>query len=119
MEAKKVSEMIEKTGLTRQKVADALGISTAQLRKYEHGYAAIPAARMEILQQLAGGARRGLQPLGSSSRPSAAQLAQVPANELIEELARRARGGQLRDITGDSGKSRPLKAVAFTDVADD
>ncbi|PRB44320.1 hypothetical protein CQ020_03675 [Arthrobacter sp. MYb23] len=118
MEAKKVSELIDKTGLTRQKVADALGVSTAQLRKYEHGYAPIPQARLAILDQLAGGSRSALRLLGSP-RPSAAQLAQVPASELIEELARRARAGQLRDVEGEGGKGRTLRAVAFTDVADD
>ena len=115
MDAKKISGLVEKTGLTRAQVADSLGITTTQLRRYERGQAAIPDERLATLQRLAGGP--ALRPLGVR-RIEPAALADVPATALIEELARRARGGTLKD-GNSTATHRPLRAVAFTDVPDE
>ncbi|WP_156945033.1 helix-turn-helix domain-containing protein [Arthrobacter sp. I3] len=118
MEAKKISELIERTGVTRQKVAESLGVSVAMLRKYEHGYAPMPDARRAILEKLAGGAGVSSGSLGAG-KSAAVVLADIPFSALVEEVARRTRTGQVKE-TGSSGKGarRPLRAVAFTDVTD-
>ena len=73
MEARKISELIERTGVTRQKVAESLGVSVAMLRKYEHGYAPMPEARLAVLEKLAGGA--GAARSLSAGKSTAAVLA--------------------------------------------
>lgn len=120
MEEKNIPELIEKTGMTRQKVAESLGVSVAMLRKYEHGYAPIPDARRAVLEKLAGAAGTASS-TPSAGKSAAAVLADVPFTALVEELARRTRSGQVREA-GSGGLDRPkrsLRAVAFTDVPDE
>lgn len=120
MEAKKISELIEGTGVTRQKVAESLGVSVAMLRKYEHGYAPMPDARRAMLEKLAGVAVPDAAGSLGSGKSAAAVLAEVPATALIEELARRARAGRISEPgAGGSRKPRQLRAVAFTDAPED
>lgn len=122
-----ITELVNKTGLSRQEVAKALGCSTAMLRNYERGNNPIPDKRLGILQALAGAQIR----TGPDTTPATASLAMVPAAELITELNRRAVAGQLRDtITRPGTRTRnsdarfshspykPLRAVA-TDMTED
>lgn len=119
MEAKKISELIERTGVTRQKVAESLGVSVAMLRKYEHGYAPMPDARLATLERLAGGAMPATGAL-SAGRSEAALLAEIPFTALVEEVARRTRSGQVKETGRSSrGVTRPLRAVAFRDSDED
>lgn len=119
MDSKEIAQLIERTGLKKQDVAAAIGVSVATLRRYEHGESAMPDDKVSELKKIAGGGRQ-LHSLGSRKPAAAAVLAEVPATVLIEELARRARGGQLRESgAGELDARRSLRAVAFTDVADD
>lgn len=97
MEAKKISELIERTGLTRQKVAESLGVSVAMLRKYEHGYAPMPDARRAMLEKLAGVAGAATPGSLGTGKSAAAVLAEIPFTALVEEVARRTRSGQVKE----------------------
>lgn len=88
-----ITKLVEKTGLKRQEVARALDISPAMLRNYERGNNQIPDKRLGILEALAGATVRSGEPPVAPT----VSLSMVPAVELIEELARRAAAGQLRD----------------------
>lgn len=119
MNSKEIAQLIERTGLKKQDVAAAIGVSVATLRRWEHGESSMPDDKAMELRKLAGGARP-LRSLGARKPAAAAVLAEVPATVLIEELARRARGGQLRESgAGELDARRTLRAVAFTDVSDD
>jgi transcriptional regulator with XRE-family HTH domain len=119
MEAKKIPGLIERTGLTRQAVAESLGVSVAMLRKYEHGYAPMPDARLALLEKLAGGAGVSARS-ADAGKSTAAALADIPFAALVEEIARRTRSGQVKEAgRSGQGAGRPLRAVAFTDVPDD
>ncbi len=88
-----VQNMVEQTGLRKQEVAAAIGTSVASLRRWEREGIMPEDKRLE-LQRLAHG--------GDPSRPieealPAVRLAEFSSAVLIEELARRARGGWLRD----------------------
>jgi transcriptional regulator with XRE-family HTH domain len=114
-----ITELVERTGLARADVARALGVSVAMLRNYERGINRIPDARLGTLQALAGGR---ITPAAEPA-PVAPTLALVPASDLIAELDRRARAGQLRDtITRAPGRDRDrgtkLRAVA-SDLEDE
>ena len=79
----------------------------------------MPDDKLQELRKLAGGARPGLRSVGSS-KPVTAVLAELPATALIEELARRSRAGRIQEPgAGSLDARRSLRAVAFTDVADD
>lgn len=107
------------TGMQVKDICAALDIPSATLNRYKRGQGTMPDDKLAKLRELAGGARPALRSLGQA-KPAAVQLAQVPATTLIDELARRARAGQLKDmIPGSLDTRRSLKAVAFTDVADD
>ncbi|WP_160664087.1 helix-turn-helix domain-containing protein [Pseudarthrobacter sp. ATCC 49987] len=95
MNTSEISKLIERTGLKKQEVAIAIGVSVATLRRWEHGETAMPADKLQELKAIAGG-KPAPRPLGSQ-KPATAVLAQVPAAALIEELARRTRSGQLKD----------------------
>ncbi len=118
MDTSEVAKLIERTGLKKQEVAIAIGVSVATLRRWEHDASAMPDDKLSELRAIAGG-KPSLRSLGSR-KPATAVLAAVPSNALIEELARRTRTGQLKD-SGQSNLDarRSLRAVAFTDVADD
>lgn len=115
-----VGRLMTATGLKVMDIAAALEIPVATLNRYKRGVTAMPEDKLEQLRKLAGGARPALRPIGSRKPAIAAQLAEVPATVLIEELARRARGGQISDgPAANLDARRSLRAVAFTDVADD
>lgn len=95
MEKIDVRQLVEQTGLMKQDVAAALGTSTASLRRWERGDAAIPDDKRTELMRLAQG---GEHVVSSKRDVPAVQLAHFPSQVLIEELARRARGGLLRDF---------------------
>jgi transcriptional regulator with XRE-family HTH domain len=118
MNTSEIAKLIERTGLKKQEVAIAIGVSVATLRRWEHGDSVMPDDKLAELKAIAGG-KPALRLLGSQ-KPATAVLAQVPASALIEELARRTRTGQLKD-SGPSNLDarRSLRAVAFTDVEDD
>ena len=108
------------TGLKVMDIAASLEIPVATLNRYKRGVTKMPDDKLEQLRKLAGGALPALRPLGSR-KPVAAALAEVPATALIEELARRSRAGRITEPGAgnlDAGR-RNLRAVAFTDVADD
>lgn len=49
-----IETLIEKSGLRKKFIADKLGVSTRQLRKYETGQAFIPMEKAFILARLLG-----------------------------------------------------------------
>lgn len=117
MEPKEIKELIQATGMQQVDIAAAIGVGVSTVRRWAAGGSRPSDEHIEELKKLSGQAPK-LRSLGQA-KPAAAQLAQVPATALIEELARRARGGQLKDAIPGSLDTRRLKAVAFTDVADD
>ena len=99
-------------------IAIALDVNVSTVRRWASGNSMPSDEHIEQLQRLAG-AKPKLRPLGSR-KPVTTALADLPSNALIEELARRARGGTLKDTnSGSLDAPRTLRAVAFTDVADD
>lgn len=96
MNTSEIAKLIERTGLKKQEVAIAIGVSVATLRRWEHGETAMPDDKLQELKVIAGGKPAQTSPPGSQ-KPATAALAQVPAAALIEELARRMRSGQLKD----------------------
>lgn len=118
MDTKKVADLIHATGMKQTDIALALEVNVSTVRRWASGNSMPSDEHVAALEGLAG-ARPKLRPLGSR-KPAAAALAEVPAVALIEELARRARGGTLQDGNSTSLVTpRPLRSVAFTDVADD
>lgn len=110
--------MIQATGLKQADIAAALDVNVSTVRRWASGGSRPSDEHIAQLKKLGGGAPK-LRSLGSR-KPAAAALAEVPATVLIEELARRARGGTLHDSApGELVARRSLRAVAFTDVADD
>lgn len=120
MDTNEIAQLIQATGMKQADIALALDVNVSTVRRWASGNSTPAAEYIEGLEKLAG-KRPALRPLGSR-KPAAAVLAEVPASALIEELARRSRGGQLRDTkTGEleAGRRPSLRAVAFTDVPDD
>lgn len=122
MATSEVEQLIAKTGLQKKEISELLDIPPATLNRYKNGIGTMPEDKLEELRKLAGGTppSRVLRSLGSK-KPVAAQLAEVPATALIEELARRARAGRINEPGAGNldARSRSLRAVAFTDVVDD
>jgi transcriptional regulator with XRE-family HTH domain len=119
MASTEVEKLMAATGLQVQEICAALDIAPATLNRYKRGLGAMPQEKLEQLRALAGGARPALRQIGSA-KPIAVTLADVPATAMIEELARRARGGRLKETgIGSLDVARPLRSVAFTDVEDD
>ena len=113
-----VGKLIHATGMKQADIALALDVNVSTVRRWAAGNSTPAAEHIEALKRLSGATPK-LRPLGTR-KPLAPALAEVPATALIEELARRARGGQLRDVgTGNLDARRSLRAVAFTDVQDD
>lgn len=118
MNTEQIAQLIAATGLKQADVALALDVNVSTVRRWASGGSRPSDEHIAELKKLSGQAPK-LRSIGQA-KPAAAQLAQVPATALIEELARRARGGQLKDIvSGSLDTPRSLRAVAFTDVADD
>jgi transcriptional regulator with XRE-family HTH domain len=118
MDTNDVAALIRATGMKQTDIALAMDVNVSTVRRWASGNSTPSSEHIEQLQQLAG-ARPKLRPLGSR-KPVAPALAEVPATVLIEELARRARGGTLHDGNATSlVATRSLRSVAFTDVADD
>lgn len=116
-----IEQLIAKTGLQKKEISELLDIPPATLNRYKNGIGTMPEDKLEELRKLAGGTppTRVLRSLGTK-RPAVAALAEVPATALIEELARRARAGRINEPGATSlDARRSLRAVAFTDVADD
>ncbi|WP_082178365.1 helix-turn-helix domain-containing protein [Arthrobacter sp. ZBG10] len=93
MEKSAVQRLVEQTGLTKQDLAAALGASVACLRRWERGDTIPDDKRMELNRLAQGGKPAGVP----GKEVPAVRLAQFPSDILIEELARRSRGGLLRD----------------------
>lgn len=60
----------------------------------------MPTARKAMLERLAGGADPATRSLGAG-KAAAAVLADVPFSALVEEVARRTRSGQVREVGAD------------------
>jgi hypothetical protein len=120
MATTEVEQLIAKTGLQKKEISELLDIPPATLNRYKNGIGTMPEDKLEQLRKLAGGAKPALRALGSR-KPATAVLAELPATALIEELARRARAGRITEPGAGNldARSRSLRAVAFTDVADD
>ena len=118
MDTEEIAALIRATGMKQTEVALALDVNVSTVRRWAAGNSTPSDEHIEQLQKLAG-QRPKLRPLGSR-KPLVAPLTELPSEALIEELARRSRGGTLRDNnTARLDAPRPLRAVAFTDVADD
>ena len=87
-----VAGLVARTGLPKKEVSQLLGISPATLNRYKNGVGTMPEEVLNTLRRLAGGQR---PEVAMPKVPDAAQLAHFPVTMLIEELARRVRGGQL------------------------
>ena len=120
MDTSEIGQLIHSTGLKQAEIAAALDVNVSTVRRWASGNSRPSDEHIAELRKLAGGAKPALRALGSR-KPTAAALAEVPATVLIEELARRARGGQLNEGPARNLDARrsPLRAVAFTDVPDD
>jgi hypothetical protein len=120
MATTEIEKLMAATGLQVQEICAALDLPSATLNRYKRGLGTMPPEKLEQLRKLAGGARPALRPLGTSKANTAALVADLPATVLIEELARRARAGRIVEPgAGSLDARRSLRAVAFTDVADD
>ena len=118
MDTAEIGKLIQSTGLKQADVAAALEVNVSTVRRWAAGGSTPSDEHIQALRKLAGAAPK-LRSLGTR-KPAAAALAEVPATVLIEELARRARGGTLHDSApAELVARRPLRAVAFTDVRDD
>jgi hypothetical protein len=116
-----VSQLMAKTGLKVMEIAAALDIPVATLNRYKRGATTMPDEKLEELRKLAGGSKP-LQLVGKRPTVPAKVLAEVPDDALIQELARRSRGGILgrnNRPAGNLDTPRPLRAVAFRDTEDD
>ena len=118
MNSEEIAALIRATGMKQTEIAVELEVNVSTVRRWAAGNSTPSDEHIGQLQKLAG-QRPKLRPLGSR-KPVTGAIAELPSEVLIEELARRARGGTLRD-TGAArlDAPRPLRAVAFTDVADD
>jgi len=119
MDTKEVAALIHATGMKQTDIALALDVNVSTVRRWASGNSMPSDEHIGQLQRLAG-ARPALRPLGTR-KPTTAALADVPATALIEELARRARAGRINEPGASNLDTAPrtLRAVAFTDVADD
>ncbi|MFF2245160.1 helix-turn-helix domain-containing protein [Arthrobacter sp. NPDC058130] len=119
MANQRITELLAATGMKRNDVAAVLGVDPSTLRRWSYGETQPPAEKLGALERMAGGEPATIPPRQGQGR--AYELAEFSSSELIEELARRARGGTLRDVRpgGSPGAPRPLRAVAFKDVEDD
>lgn len=113
----RIIDLLAATGMKRNDLAAALGVDTSTLRRWSLGNTQPPAAKLAELERIAGGGTP-LQPTKQAVQP-ARELASFPSSALIEELARRTRGGILQDVQPSGGAKRPLRSVAFRDVEDD
>lgn len=113
----RIIDLLAATGMKRNDLAAALGVDPSTLRRWSLGNTQPPADKLAALERIAGGGTIPQAP--QRSQPSARELADFPSSALIEELARRSRGGILQDApAGGASAKRPLRAEAFKDVED-
>jgi transcriptional regulator with XRE-family HTH domain len=113
-----ITELLAATGMKRNDIAAVLGVDPSTLRRWSYGETQPPAEKLAALERMAGGGPAPLPLKRGQGR--AYELSDFSSSELIEELARRARGGTLQDArpVGPSAR-RSLRSVAFRDVEDD
>jgi transcriptional regulator with XRE-family HTH domain len=94
MENPEIGNLVRATGLKQAEIAEALDVNVSTVRRWVAGGSMPSEEHIEQLKKLAGGTmtRRRVR----REMPSAV-LAGVPSDVLIQELARRSRGGILRD----------------------
>jgi transcriptional regulator with XRE-family HTH domain len=97
METTEIADLIRATGMKQTDIGLALDVNVSTVRRWASGNSTPSGEHIEQLQKL-GGTRPKLPSLGSRA-PVAAALTDIPSEALIEELARRMRGGMLRDST--------------------
>lgn len=118
MKNQRIIDLLTATGMKRNDLAAVLGVDPSTLRRWSLGNTQPPDEKLAALERIAGGGTAPQAPTRSQS--TARELADFPSSALIEELARRSRGGILQDMpAGGSGAKRPLRAVALTDAQDD
>jgi transcriptional regulator with XRE-family HTH domain len=118
MANQRIIDLLAATGMKRNDLAAVLGVDPSTLRRWSYGETQPPAEKLEALERIAGGGAAPEAP--KRSHPATRELAAFPSSALIEELARRSRGGILQDApAGGATSKRSLRAVAFRDVADD
>lgn len=118
MDTSEIGKLIHATGLKQADIAAALDVNVSTVRRWAAGGSMPSDEHVSELQKLAG----GVKPLRLVNRPTvpARVLAELPSDALIQELARRSRGGTLRDSqAGNLDTPRSLRAVAFRDSEDD
>jgi transcriptional regulator with XRE-family HTH domain len=118
MDTSEIGKLIHSTGMKQAEIAAALDVNVSTVRRWAAGGSRPSEEHIAELQKLAGGVKP-LRLLNRGPLPAKA-LAEVPSDALIQELARRSRGGTLRDArAGELDAPRTLRAVAFRDVEDD
>jgi transcriptional regulator with XRE-family HTH domain len=95
MNATGIGQLIQATGMKRADIAEAICVNVSTVRRWAAGGSTPSDEHIEQLRKLAGGAKPPR--LLGQPKPAAIMLAEVPSDALIQELARRSRGGTLRD----------------------
>lgn len=117
MANQRIVDLLAATGMKRNDIAAVLGVDPSTLRRWSYGETQPPAEKLTELERMAGG---DIPSRPARQMPQAQELARFSSSALIDELARRARGGILQDPQpGASAAKRPLRSVAFRDVSDE
>lgn len=96
MDATGIGQLIQATGMKQTDIADAIRVNVSTVRRWAAGGSMPSDEHVEQLRKLAGGAKPPRLP-SRQPKPTAVILAEVPSDALIQELARRSKGGTLRD----------------------
>lgn len=107
MANQRIVDLLAATGMKRNDLAAVLGVDPSTLRRWSYGETQPPVEKLAALERIAGGGAAPEAP--KRSQPNTGQLADFPSSALIEELARRSRGGILQDAPAKGASAqRPL-----------
>jgi transcriptional regulator with XRE-family HTH domain len=91
-----IGQLIQATGMKQADIADAIRVNVSTVRRWAAGASTPSDEHIDELRKLAIGAAP--LHLRGQRKPAAVILAEVPSDALIQELARRSKGGTLRDL---------------------